>query len=173
MPTEDEVDLFSKAAPAPAADPGPRLADGRTPRGLTPGGWVRTTGWLQVGHHPVSSALLAAVAGLLGAVVIAAALVRTQPVAAGFLVLAAPVVCGGAWWLFTTRLKPASPARNIGTAPANELSVGEHVRLYGSIGPVGQVAAVTVGEDVEVDFHGGARQTWPGDRTVHLVRLLG
>ncbi|MGI5499029.1 hypothetical protein [Lentzea sp. CA-135723] len=170
MPTEDEVDLFSKAAPA--TEPGPRLADGRTPRGLTPGGWVRTTGWLQVGHHPVSSALLAAVAGLLAAVVLAAALVRAQPVAAGVLVLVTPVVCGGAWWLFTTRLKPASPARNVGTSPANELAAGEHVRLYGSIGPVGQVAAVTVGEDVEVDFHGGARQTWPADRTVHLVRLL-
>ncbi|MFJ5986247.1 hypothetical protein [Lentzea sp. NPDC092896] len=171
METDDDVDLFSKAAPA--TETGPGLADGRSPRGLTPGGWVRTTGWLQVGDHPVSSALVAAVVGLLGAVVVAAALVRAQPVAAGVLVLAVPVVCGGAWWLFTTRLKPASPARNVGTTTADELVPGDNVRLYGTIGPVGQVAAVTIGEDVEVDFHGGARESWPRDRTVHLVRLLG
>ncbi|SFR27975.1 hypothetical protein SAMN04488564_11286 [Lentzea waywayandensis] len=171
MQTEDDVDLFSK--PALTTEAGPNLKDGRTPRGLTPGGWVRTTGWLQVGDHPVSSALLAAVVGLLGAVVVAAALVGTHPVAAGVLVLTTPVVCGGAWWLFTTRLKPASPARNIGTTPADELAPGDNVRLFGSIGPVGRVAAVAIGEDVEVDFHGGARQSWPRDRTVHLVRLLG
>jgi hypothetical protein len=169
VPTDD-VDLFSKVAPA--AETGPGLVDGRAPRGLTPGGWVRTTGWLQVGDHPVSSALVAAVVGLLGAVVVAAALVRTHPVAAGVLVLTVPVVCGGAWWLFTTRLKPASPARNIGTTPADELVPGDAVRLYGSIGPVGQVTTVTIGEDVEVDFRGGARQSWPRDRKVHLVRLL-
>lgn len=171
MPTEDDVDLFSKAAPA--AETGPSLADGRTPRGLTPGGWVRTTGWLQVGDHPVSSALVAAVVGLLGALVVAAALVETQPVAAGVLVLTVPVVCGGAWWLFTRWLKPASPARNIGTAPAGELMPGDDVRLYGSIGPVGHVAAVTLGEVVEVAFRGGTHQSWPRDETVHLVRLLG
>jgi hypothetical protein len=169
--TEDDVDLFSK--PVPAAGTGLGLADGRTPRGLTPGGWVRTTGWLQVGDHPVSSAFVAAVVGLLGAVVVAASLVSTLPVTAGVLVLTTPVVCGGAWWLFTTRLKPASPARNIGTKPVDELSPGDNVRLYGSIGPVGQVVAVTFGEDVGVHFRGGVRESWPRDRTVHLVRLLG
>ncbi|GLY47731.1 hypothetical protein [Lentzea sp. NBRC 102530] len=171
MRTEDEVDLFSKADPAGGTGPG--LADGAAPRGLTPGGWVRTTGWLQVGHHPVSSVLVAALVGLLGAVVVAAALVRTHPVAAGVLVLLTPVACGGAWWVFTTRLKPASPARNVGTVPANELSPGDHVRLHGSIGPVGQVVAVVAGEEVQVDFRGGIRRTWPGDRAVHVVQLLG
>ncbi|WP_394618706.1 hypothetical protein JNUCC0626_06270 [Lentzea sp. JNUCC 0626] len=167
MRTDDEVDLFSKVAPASEPE------DERTPRGLTPGGWVRTTGWLQVGHHPVSSVLVAALVGLLGAVVVAAALVRADPVAAGVVVLLTPVACGGAWWLFTTRLKPASPARNLGTVPVGALSPGDHVRLHGSIGPVGQVVAVTVGEDVEVDFRGGTRRTWPGDHAVHRVQLLG
>ena len=166
----DEVDLFRTPVRTGSA---PRLADGRAPRGLTPGGWVRTTGWLQVGHHTVSSALLAATAGLLWALVAAAALVRTSPVTAGVLVLTAPVVCGGAWWLVTARIMPASPARNTGTKHADELVPGDVVRLHGVIGPVGRVVAVTPGEPVEVVFHGGARESWARSRTVHLAQLLG
>ena len=170
MPTDGQVDLFREPIFTGTA---PSLADGRTPRGLTPGGWVRTTGWLQVGHHPVSSPLLAATTGTLWALVAAAALVRTFPVTAGVLVLTTPVVCGGAWWLVTARVKPASPARNTGTKHADELAAGDLVRLHGSIGPVGRVVAVAVGGRAEVDFHGGSHESWARDRTVHLVQLLG
>lgn len=171
MGTEEQVDLFSK--PVHAGETAPSLVDGRTPRGLTPDGWVRTTGWLQFGSRPVSSSLVAAVVGLLGAVIVAAALMRTAPVVAGILVLTVPVVCGGAWWLFVARLKPASPARNVGTKHAEELMPGDNVRLLGSIGPVGQVAAVTFGEEVGVYFRGGAHESWPRRRTVQLAQLLG
>lgn len=171
MRTEASVDLFSK--PADVHETAPRLAGDRPPRGLTSGGWVRTTGWLQFGHQPVSSSLVATLAGLLWALVAAAALVRTVPVAAGVLVLTVPVVCGGSWWLFTTWLKPASPARNIGTKPAGELTPGDVVRLHGSIGPVGQVKALTFGENVRVDFHGGVHQSWSRRQEVHIAELLG
>ncbi|GHH39746.1 hypothetical protein [Lentzea cavernae] len=165
MPTED---LFR-----PAAETAFRLPDGRSPRGLTTGGWVRTTGWLQVGRNPVSSVVVAALTGLVQALVAAAALVRAYPVTAGVLVLVTPVVCGGAWKLFTTRLKPASPARNTEVKQADELSPGDVVRLFGSIGPIGQVTAVEVGDEAEVDFRGGLHRSWPRDRTVQVAELLG
>ncbi|MGW6447353.1 hypothetical protein [Lentzea sp. NPDC055074] len=179
---EEHVDLFTAPdetvvlAPAPADDmtgPAPALADGGRPRGLTEDGWVRTTGWLQVGDHPVSSALLATLAGLLWALVGAAALVTERPVAAGVLTLALPVLFGTSWWLLTTRLRPASTARNVGTSRADELEPGDLVRLHGSIGPVGRVTDVSVGEDVQVVFHGARqRRTWPRDQVVHLAELL-
>ncbi|ANZ40300.1 hypothetical protein BBK82_34000 [Lentzea guizhouensis] len=170
MPADGQADLFREPV---LTDTAPSLADGRAPRGLTPGGWVRTTGWLQVGHHAVSSPLLAATTSTLWALVAAAALVRTFPVLAGVLVLATPVVCGGSWWLVTARIKPASPARNTGTKHADELAAGDVVRLHGSIGPVGRVVAVTVGERAEVVFHGGSHGSWDRGRTVHLAQLLG
>lgn len=170
MRTEDQVDLFSK--PADIADPPPARADGTPPRGLTPGGWVRTTGWLQVGHHPVNSALLATVAGLLWALVGAAALVREFPVAAGIVTLTVPVLFGLSWWVFTTLLRPASSARNVDTKYADELVSGDVVRLHGSIGPIGQVSAVTAAENVRVTFHGGAHQVWARERIVHVAELL-
>jgi hypothetical protein len=165
---EDHVDLFSK--PVHTAEPG--LADGRPPRGLTSEGWVRTTGWLQVGDHPVSSAHIAAMVGLLWALVGAAPLVSTFPIAAGVLVLTVPALCGASWWLFTARLRPASSARNIGTKHASELLPGDFVRLYGSIGPIGQVTLVTFGEDVRVTFHGGEHQSWARRQVVHIAELL-
>lgn len=170
MPTDDQVDLFAEEE----AEAGPEAEwlDGRRPRGLTPGGWVRTTGWLQVGDHPVSSALLAALAGLLWALVGAAALVADRPVAAGVLTLTVPVVLGVSWWLFTTRVRPASTARNIGTSRADELAPGDLVRLHGSIGPIGRVTEVAADDDVEVVFDGGERRTWARDHVVHLAELL-
>ncbi|MGW4209198.1 hypothetical protein ACWEIJ_14515 [Lentzea sp. NPDC004789] len=162
MRTEDGIDLFSEA------DPEPGVEEATRPRGLTEGGWVRTTGWLQVGDHPVSSIHLAALVGLLWALVGAAVLLGTYPVAAGVLVLAVPVLCGGFWWLLVTRLRPASAARNVGVKRADELVPGDLVRLYGTIGPVGEVVGVTSG----VEFRGGLRQSWPGDRVVHVVELL-
>lgn len=170
MMTENRVDLFSK--PFDDAGTAPVLAEGVPPRGLTPDGWVRTTGWLQVGHHPVKSAHLAAVTGLLWALVASVALMATDPVAAGVLVITTPVLCGAAWWLFTTRLRPASMARNVGTSRAEDLSPGDVVRLHGSIGPVAQVTAVTPGEVVRVDFHGGEHQTWAPHQVVHIAELL-
>jgi hypothetical protein len=165
--TDDGIDLFSK--PVELA---PLQAQGKPPRGLTEGGWVRTTGWLQVGDHPVSSALLAALAGLLWALAGAAVSVRAFPVSAGALVLVVPVLCGVFWWFFTSRVKPASSARNVGTKHADELAAGDLVRLYGSIGPVAQVAEVRVADEVGVTFQGDARQSWPRDRVVHVAELL-
>jgi hypothetical protein len=162
--TEDGIDLFSE----PVADPDPSREPVTRPRGLTEGGWVRTTGWLQIGDHPVSSIHLAALVGLLWALVGAAVLVGTHPVVAGWLVLVVPVLCGGFWWLLVTRLRPASAARNVGVKRADELVPGDLVRLYGSIGPVAEVVDVTSG----VEFAGGLRQSWPGDRLVHVVELL-
>jgi hypothetical protein len=150
----------------------PLEADGRPPRGLTEEGWVRTTGWFQAGDHPVSSVHVAALAGLLWALAGAAVLVRDFPVLAGVLVLAVPVLCGVSWWLFTSRVRPASVARNVETKRADELSAGDLIRLYGSIGPVAQVTEVTVGGDVGVTFQGGLRQSWPHDRVVHVAELL-
>lgn len=168
MRTENGIDLFSKPA-----DPEPILAQGTPPRGLTEEGWVRTTGWLQVGDHPVSSASVAGVMGLLWASVGAAVLVRSFPVAAGVLVLTVPVVCGVAWWVFTCRMRPASTARNIETKRADSLAVGDLVRLYGSIGPVAQVIEVSFSaEEVGVTFHGGLHESWPHDRVVHVAELL-
>ncbi|MET9224328.1 hypothetical protein [Lentzea sp. NPDC003310] len=170
MPTDDHVDLF--AATATVSEPPARI-DGGRPRGLTPDGLVRTTGWLQAGDHPVSSVLLAALAGLLWALVAAAALVTERPVAAGVLTLTVPVVCGVFWWLLTTRLRPASTARNVGTSPAAELEPGDLVRLHGSSGPVGRVDEVVPGQDdVRVVLHGGQQRTWANGDTVRLVDLL-
>lgn len=169
MRTEESIDLFSKPADVDAA---PSLAHGAPPRGLTKAGWVRTTGWLQVGDHPVHSAYVAALAGLLWSLVGAAVLVRTQPVVAGVLVVAVPALCGGAWWLFTAFLRPASSARNIETKHAHELEPGDLVRLCGSIGPIGQVTEVASGDEVRVVLHGGGRRTWPRHQEVHVAELL-
>ncbi|WP_086664398.1 hypothetical protein [Lentzea kentuckyensis] len=168
MRTDDHVDLFSK----PVVDPAPVLAEGTPPRGLTKDGWVRTTGWLQVGDHPVSSAHIAAVVGLLWSAVGAAVLVSRAPVVAGLLVLTTPALCGVSWWLLISRVRPASAARNVETTYAEELSPGDLVRLYGSIGPVGQVTEVTVGDDVRVTFHGGAHRSWHPGQVVHVAELL-
>ncbi|MEU0880987.1 hypothetical protein ABZ345_20470 [Lentzea sp. NPDC005914] len=170
MSIEDHVDLFGR--PADDADGRPRLPDGRPPRGLTAGGWVRTTGWLQFGDWPVSSALMATLLGMLGAMVCAVLLVGTFPVAAGVLVVVVPPLFGAAWGILTTFVKPASLARNIGTKPAERLSPGDVVRLYGSIGPVGQVVAVTFAESVRVAFHGGGHRTWTRREVVHVAELL-
>jgi hypothetical protein len=166
--TDATVDLFSK----PAADQPPSLANGTPPRGLTSDGLVRTTGWLQIGDHPVSSAHLAAVVGLLWSAVGAAVLVGRFPVVAGLLVLTAPAVCGLSWRLLTTRVRPASPALNTETKYADDLAPGDLVRLYGSIGPIGQVTEVRVEEDVQVTFHGGSRQSWGSAEVVQLAELL-
>lgn len=169
MRTDDRIDLFRK--PVEVVDVPPALPDGGRPRGLTEGGWVRTTGWLQVGDHPVSSAHVAALAGLLWAVAGAAVLVRDFPVTAGILVLTAPVVCGVVWWLVTTLLRPASTARNVATKPADELSPGDVVRLYGSIGPIGLVTAVTVGDDIRVACHGGVNRSFARRQPVYIAEL--
>jgi hypothetical protein len=169
VPTDSSIDLFSKPV---AAGLVPGLDDGRPPRGLTKAGWVRTTGWLQVGHHPVSSAHIAAFAGLLWSLVGAAAVVTSRPVVAGVVVITTPAVCGVSWWLFTVLVRPASSARNNGTKRADEQTPGDLIRLYGSLGPVGQVVAVTSGEELLVTLHGGSHRTWARDHVLHVVELL-
>ncbi|GGU27630.1 hypothetical protein [Lentzea flava] len=170
MQTDTGIDLFRK--PPEITDPPPSLDHGKPPRGLTKAGWIRTTGWLQVGDHPVHSAHVATVVGLLWSLVVAAVLVTAFPVVAGVLVLTVPVLCGGFWWLFTTFLRPSSLARNVGTKQADSLSPGDLVRLYGSIGPIAQVTEVALGSDVRVTFHGGSHRSWARDQVVHLAELL-
>lgn len=170
MSSERRVDLFTE--PAHVVETAPRLPDGRPPRGLTAGGWVRTTGWLQVADSPVSSVYVAAAAGFLWAPVFAVSLMARFPVAAGVLVITTPVLTGVAWWFFTTTLKPSSVARNVDEKDANDLVPGDVVRLHGSIGPVGQVTKVTYDDDVLVDFHGGGRQSWAPGHVVHIAELL-
>jgi hypothetical protein len=168
--SEDRVDLFSK--PAEVVDAAPGLAGGKQPRGLTSGGWVRTTGWLQIGEHVVSSVHVATVVGLLCAPAAAVALARTTPVVAGILVIAIPALSGVLWWCLTVWVRPASRARNIGTKQAGELSPGDLIRLYGSIGPVGQVTEVSPEEDVRVTLHGGGQESFASGQAVHVVELL-
>lgn len=174
MWNEDRVDLFSKPAhPVPETKSGaPGSANDRPPRGLTPAGWVRTTGWLQFGDHPVSSVHLATAVGLLWALVCAAALIGTSPVVAGVLVVVAPALCGASWWIFITRVRPASAARNIGMKRVDELLPGDLVRLFGQIGPIGRVAAVTFGDEVRVALDGGEYPLWSRHDLVHVAELL-
>jgi hypothetical protein len=164
------VDLFGR--PIHVVEPAPRWEDGRPPRGLTAQGWVRTTGWLQIGDRPVSSAYVAAAVGFLWAPIVAVTLMAEFPVAAGVLVIATPALSGVAWWFFTTCVKPASSARNVGQKHASDLLSGDVVRLCGSIGPVGRVTAVVHDDVVIVDFHGGGRQSWAPSRVVHVAELL-
>lgn len=170
MSTEDHVDLFREQVPA--ADSKPCLADGSPPRGLTAEGWVRTTGWLQFGDQPVSSALMAALLGMLGAMVGAVLLLDTYPVAAGVLVVVVPVLCSAVWGIVITWVMPASSARNVAKKHAEKLVPGDVVRLYGSIGPVGQVVEVTFEQGVRVVFHGGGHRFWARREVVHVAELL-
>jgi hypothetical protein len=190
---EPPVDLFRKAADLYSAletqlagehdttrDPQP-TCDLR-PRGLTDQGLVRTTGWLQLGTHPVSSGLITAIICLLVSLVAAIALLPAYPVLSGLCVLLIPAAGYGVWHLVTTRLAPASTAHNIGTTPAGQLHPGIWVRLHGTIGPVGQVAHVHPERDdppstddsadvVHVTFTGGIRKTWSGDHQLHIAEL--
>ncbi|MCK2237755.1 MULTISPECIES: hypothetical protein [unclassified Crossiella] len=127
----------------------PRLPDGRTPRGLCPDGTVRTTGWLLLGRRPVPSALLSGLAGI----------AVLTPVL-GWLGLAIGLVVGfGGWQLVTTWLQPASRFSAGPAVLASVLRPGQWARLYGSLGPVGQVSgtAATAAGDLVVRFRGGAQ----------------
>ena len=175
--TDDEVDRFftlfakrQKERDEPVD--GPMLASGHRPRGLQPTGLVRTTGWLQLGRRPVSSAFLAALAGFPLAAMIVAALVTTMPVV-GVLIALLPALCYGGWRLLTVRLRPASAARDVGTATVDEVAKGSWIRLYGSIGPVAQVASTSAeAELVEVTFAGGAKRSWPSGHCLRLAEVL-
>ena len=161
------VDLFGNPKPVEAAD-------GPSARGLLHDGLVRTTGWLQFGAHTISSEVVCALAFLLHGLVIAIAIVSTNPVIAGLTVLAAPLCGWAVCRLLTVCLLPASRTRNTGMVEARQLVPGEWVRLHGSAGPVGQVAAVTSGSDgnLAVRFAGGHKRDWPADHRLHVVELL-
>jgi hypothetical protein len=149
------------------------LPDGSPPLGLAADGLVRTTGWLQFGTRPVSSALVAAVVGLMVAVMVTVAVLPAFPGVAGLIPLL-PSVCYALWRLLTVRLVPASGARNIALATAQQLQVGDWVRLHGSIGPVGRVARNSVedGGVCRVTFVGGTEREWSPDDRLHLVELV-
>lgn len=156
-----------------AEPPNLRLPDGSRPLGLTEDGLIRTTGWLQFGARPIDSALVAAVIGLLAAIMVT---IRVLPSFVGIsgLVPLLPAVCYVSWRTLTKRLRPASRCRNLKTVTAQELRVGDWVRLHGSIGPVGEVAAVAAERHGrrEVEFLGGAKREWSRHDRLHLVELL-
>ncbi|WP_434449240.1 hypothetical protein [Lentzea sp. E54] len=161
------VDLFGNPKPA-------EVVEKPSARGLLDDGLVRTTGWLQLGTHAVSSEAFCALVFLLHGLVIAIALVPANPVLAGLIVLAAPP-CGWALWrLVTTRLLPASRTRGTGTVEARLLVPGGWVRVHGSIGPAGKVTSTTSGGDEEVTvwFAGGLWRVWPVDHQVHVVEVV-
>jgi hypothetical protein len=149
------------------------LPDGSRPLGLTPDGLVRTTGWLQFGARPIDSALVAGAVGLLAAVMIT---IRVLPVFVGIsgLLPLLPTACYLSWRVLTKRLLPSSGSRNLATVTVPELRVGDWVRLHGSIGPVGEVAAVAAEVDGrrEVEFLGGVTKEWSIHDRLHLVELL-
>ncbi|HEY0500158.1 MAG TPA: hypothetical protein VGD48_30725 [Kutzneria sp.] len=155
------------------ARPNLSLPDGSRPRGLTADGLVRTTGWLQFGSRPIDSALVAAAVGLLAAIMIT---IRVLPSFVGIsgLVPLLPAICYLSWRALTKRLRPASGSRNLKTVSVLELRVGDWVRLHGSIGPVGEVAALAaeIGGRREVEFLGGVKREWSRYDRLHLVELL-
>ncbi|PWK80803.1 hypothetical protein C8D88_12281 [Lentzea atacamensis] len=161
------VDLFGNPKPAEV------VVEEPSARGLLDDGLVRTTGWLQLGTHAISSEAFCALVFLVHGLVIAIALVSANPVLAGLTVLAAPP-CGWALWrLVITRLLPASRTRGASTVEAHKLVSGCWVCVHGSIGPVGRVASTTSGSSGEVTvwFAGGSWRTWPVDHQVHVVEL--
>ncbi|KAA5834339.1 hypothetical protein ABT337_11150 [Saccharopolyspora hirsuta] len=135
------------------------------PRGQRPDGTIRTTGWLQLGRHPISSGIWAALAGAAPGL----ALVDL----AAWLPLALPALTCTAWYATTRWLRPASPAINRERLRADELLPGDPVRLHGPIGPVGIVEQVTpdTEQHVRVRFTGGTHRVLPADARCHLVHL--
>lgn len=163
------TDLFGN----PLRPAEPAEVDSPEPRGLLDDGLVRTTGWVQLGDRPVSSGAVCALLSLPHAVVVAIALRDTSTFAAILAVMLLPLIASGIW-LLANALLPASKARNVEVLRAGDLTVGQPVRLYGSIGVVGRIRAITaVSEDaVEVRFAGGTTRTWVVDHQVHAVELL-
>ncbi|TWP42179.1 hypothetical protein FKR81_43130 [Lentzea tibetensis] len=130
----DATLIESAEEAASHVDPEPipmvRLPDGAAPRGLRPDGTVRTTGWVQFGKLPVSSGFWAA----------SAAFFATVPLHPWLPVVATPL--GYLVWKWcTTRWRPSSQAVNTRRTPAEDLEPGQHIRLYGTAGPVGEVSA--------------------------------
>ena len=149
-------------------------ADATAPRGLTRQGLVRTTGWLETGSETISSGLVTAMICLLLSLVTALALLPLAPVAGGLVVLLVPAGGYGCWRLITTRLAPASTAHNVDVVTVDSLEAGTWVRVYGTIGPVGEVTLVepsTSDGTVQVTFAGGTTVTWPPDHEVYTVVL--
>jgi hypothetical protein len=150
----------------------PQLAGGGRPRGLMANGLVRTTGWLQLGTRLISTGLVAATIGLLLSVTLAVAGWPAGP-AAGITLPLIPLAGYGLWRLLAL-LRPASRARNVGSVCVRDLRANDWIRVYGSIGPVGQVAVAGPGpgdDAVAVRFFGGATMNWPGEHRTPLVEL--
>ncbi|MCO1578958.1 hypothetical protein M8C13_24700 [Crossiella sp. SN42] len=142
----------------------PLLPDGRTPRGLSADGLVRTTGWLIIGGRPVPTPALTALAG---------AAVLTPVL--GWLGLAIGLVAGfGCWQLVISWLQPASRFTAGPAVLASVLRPGQWARLYGSLGPVGQVSgtAATASGDLVVRFRGGAQVVAAPTDELITVELL-
>jgi hypothetical protein len=169
--TTDETDFFRDVFDEPDQRPRESGAAMRL-RGQSHDGLVRTTGWLRLGRRQISSGLVAAVMGLLVALVPAVILLPRLPLVSAACVVGGPLCCVVVWWLSVRRFAPASRARTIGTRQAGRLVAGQWIRLYGRNGPIGQVASVrTRDEDVVVEFTGGATRTWPATEQVYVAEL--
>ncbi|HEV3361037.1 MAG TPA: hypothetical protein VG247_29810 [Pseudonocardiaceae bacterium] len=150
----------------------PQLDGGGVPRGLLADGFVRTTGWLQFGAHPIGTGVVTAIIGLLVGVLVAIAIWSVGPAVSALAVLLFPGAGYGAWWLLS-RFRPASVARDLDVVPVTDLRTNDWIRAYGSIGPVAQVASVAPAADgaAVIRFFGGTTVTWPLDRRVRRVEL--
>lgn len=133
-------------------------------RGTRRDGTIRTTGWLQIGTHPISSGLWAALAG--------AAAGFAAPTSSPWPALVLAALAWFAWFATTRWLRPASPARNRERLPAEQLQPDTPIRIHGPIGPVGVVDETTrTGQHVHIRFIGGTQRTTTADATCHVVEL--
>jgi hypothetical protein len=139
------------------------LPNGSTPRGLCPNGMVRTTGWVQIGHTPISSGLWATLAGFS----------LTVPFGLPWLSFVTAILGYGAWKSWVLFVRPSSRAVNIDTVAMAELLPGQWFRLYGSAGPAGEVEAVDFDPAgwPHVWLAGGRELTLSPDHRVHRIEL--
>ncbi len=139
--------------------------DDPAPRGRRHDGTIRTTGWLQLGSHPVSSGLWATLTGAIPGF----ALIHV----CAWLALILPTAAYALWRVTTRRLLPASTAVNRDRRRADQLRPGTAVRLHGPIGPVGVITHLTrVADDrVLIGFDGGGTRLLPADAECHVVEL--
>lgn len=139
--------------------------DDPAPRGRRRDGTIRTTGWLQLGPHPVSSGLWATLTGAIPGFT----LIHACP----WLALVLPAAAYALWRVTTRRLLPASTAVNRDRRRADRLRPGTAVRLHGPIGPVGVITRVTSAADdrVLIAFDGGGTRLLPADAECHVVEL--
>ncbi|HEY8371830.1 MAG TPA: hypothetical protein VIL00_03710 [Pseudonocardiaceae bacterium] len=146
----------------------PELPNRKQPRGLQPDGTIRTTGWLSVRGRLVGAPPIAALTAFL----LSFPLLNPQdgdsfPLGIGLLGYLVGL-------LYVRSIRPSSRVRPLPPIPASQLCPGQFVRLYGTIGPVGEVVAVAGRADgsVLVRVAGGNEYLWAPDERAYPVVLL-